>query len=221
MATWNAAFNASPAGGDNPSQGDDKIREFKVTMYDRWVKEHYLDLSEGGAQPRQGLHRAGSAVAFYQVSAPTQRNGVALGSTDSGIIWINSTTKDMYTWTGSAWALTAMPPIGSVYMQLPGYDAPGTLYPGTTWTDISSVFAGDFFRVAGGNASAFASGRQAQDIQPHGHFVPVCDANVTGAIYPRLASGGTVYPVSVSTALAGATETRPQNQTILVFVRTA
>jgi hypothetical protein len=103
MATWNAAFNASPAGGDNPSQGDDKIREFKVAVYDRVVKEHNFDLTEGGAQPRQGLHKAGSAVAFHQASAPTQRNGVALGANDAGLIWVNSTTGVWYRWSGSAW----------------------------------------------------------------------------------------------------------------------
>lgn len=102
MATWNAAFNASPAGGDNPSFGDDKIRELKTTLVDRFIKEHYFDISEGGAQPRQGLHRAGSAVAFYQNAAPTQRNSANLSVADAGIFFVDSADKNIKVWDGDS-----------------------------------------------------------------------------------------------------------------------
>ena len=109
MATnIDSAFQASPAGGDNPAQGDDKIREFKVAMYERWLKEHNMDLAEGGAQPRQGLHKAGSAVAFYQASAPTQRNGVALATVDAGLLWLDSDTGALNQWSGSVWVDVAV-----------------------------------------------------------------------------------------------------------------
>lgn len=101
--TVNSAFMGQPAGGEDPSLGDDRIRAFKEAWKERLEKEHYLDLTEAGVQPRQGLHRAGSAVAFYQASAPTTRNGVALGATDSGLLWRSSTTGDLWVYTGSAW----------------------------------------------------------------------------------------------------------------------
>lgn len=101
--TVNSAFMAQPAGSEDPSLGDDRIRAFKLAWKERLEKEHYLDLTEAGTQPRQGLHRAGSAVAFYQASAPTERNGVALGATDSGLLWRSSTTGDLWVYTGSAW----------------------------------------------------------------------------------------------------------------------
>lgn len=100
--TVNSAFMSLPAGSEDPSLGDDRIRAFKAAWKERLEKEHFLDLSEAGAQPRQGLHKAGSAVAFYQASAPTQRNGVALGASDAGILW-SSTTGKLSVWTGTAW----------------------------------------------------------------------------------------------------------------------
>jgi len=54
----------------------------------------------------------------------------------------------------------AAPPVGFVYIRFPGMDDPNTLFPGTTWENISSQYPGAFFRAEGGNASAFGSGLQ-------------------------------------------------------------
>ena len=48
-------------------------------------------------------------------------------------------------------------PVGFVYWQLPGKKAPGDMFAGT-WTNISSQFAGLFFRAEGGNAAEFYTG---------------------------------------------------------------
>ena len=57
----------------------------------------------------------------------------------------------------SGWGvISAAPPIGTVYVQFPGKSAPADLYGGE-WTNISSQFAGMFFRAEGGNAAAFGS----------------------------------------------------------------
>ena len=60
----------------------------------------------------------------------------------------------------SSGSTSAAPPIGFVYIRFPGMDDPNTLFPGTTWENISSNFAGAFFRAEGGNASTFGSGLQ-------------------------------------------------------------
>lgn len=86
--TWSSAYELTPAGDDDPSEGDDRIRETKVATRERLEKEHNMDLSEAGLQPRQGLHKAGSAVAFHQASAPTTRNGVALAAADAGLVGV-------------------------------------------------------------------------------------------------------------------------------------
>ena len=51
-------------------------------------------------------------------------------------------------------------PTGYIYIQFPNQLAPQDLWPGTEWTNVSSQFAGLFFRAEGGNASAFGNGTQ-------------------------------------------------------------
>ena len=60
-------------------------------------------------------------------------------------------------------------PIGSIYIQLKGQSAPSDLFGGT-WENISSSYAGRFFRAEGGNAAAFGSD-QGQSVYPHTHTI--------------------------------------------------
>ena len=132
-------------------------------------------------------------------------------------------------------------PIGYVYWQFPGKDSPDDMSLIGTWANISSTFAGDFFRAEGGDASAFDSGEQADAMQ-----------RITGAIgsdaspFPALegvfseqsglpsqngasiASGQTgdiVFDSADSTSPNAAktddVETRPVNHTIRLWERTA
>jgi len=59
-------------------------------------------------------------------------------------------------------------PVGFVYIQFPGMSLPSDLMMGT-WSNISSNFAGDFFRAEGGNALAFEKGEQAPQNLSHSH----------------------------------------------------
>ncbi len=105
--TWNAAFEASPAGTDNISQGDDKIREDKVAVRERAEREHIWGTSETNAN--HGWHREGSAMAYVDASEPTNRPDGATGLTaaiDEGRLWIDTdggATPFYYT-SGGAWA---------------------------------------------------------------------------------------------------------------------
>ncbi len=113
-------------------------------------------------------------------------------------------------------------PLGFVYVQFPGLSDPTALFGGT-WTNISSSFAGDFFRAEGGNASAFGSGRQSQDIQPHSHTINRSIVTIDGSGW--LSASGTLNSLRVdqvstgvaSTSTVGTTETRPVNRTIRVW----
>lgn len=159
----NSAFMAQPAGSEDASLGDDRIRSFKAAFKERLEKEHYLDLAEAGAQPRQGLHRAGSAVAFYQASAPTTRNGIALGASDAGILWVSSTSGNVAVYSGSSWiSIGAAPPVGATYFRGPHDAAPSTLWAGTTWTDVSYEEANLGRRVVGNMAGAMFGGTPAR-----------------------------------------------------------
>ena len=62
-------------------------------------------------------------------------------------------------------------PVGSVYVRFKGQPAPNTLWGGT-WQNISSQYAGEFFRAEGGDAPPFG--------QSQAEGLP----NITGQIYP-------------------------------------
>lgn len=64
---------------------------------------------------------------------------------------VDNNTKDI------AGLTKASIPIGFVYTQYPGQLAPNQLWPGLTWSNISSNFGGSFFRGEGGQAAAFGS----------------------------------------------------------------
>ena len=129
---WNSAFEAAPAGGDSPALGDDKIREVKSAVSERLIKEHKMDLSSGAAAS-DGWHRQGSAIDYYQASAPTTRpDGVtALDASDYGRRWVRTGDRAELVYTASGWvallytnsfleALTAdpaSPSVGQIWLR--------------------------------------------------------------------------------------------------------
>lgn len=96
---WDALYELAPSDTTYVKDTDDAIRSLKTATRERVTKEHEFDLA---SQARQGLHRAGSAVAFYQASAPTQRNGVALAVADAGILFIDSDDNLAEVWVGDS-----------------------------------------------------------------------------------------------------------------------
>ena len=103
MATWNGSFQVIPAGTDTPTQGDDEIRNTRAAIEERMKNEHttYSGDPTGGAANLDWLHKPGSAVSFYQNSAPTTRiNGQALVN---GILWYDTTNKQLKIYSGGSW----------------------------------------------------------------------------------------------------------------------
>lgn len=92
MATWNTAFEQTPAGSESPSLGDDRFRELKVAVRERLEKEHVMDLT-GGIAGDDGWHESGSAKVYFQSAAPTTRpdGATSLTAADNGRIWMSST----------------------------------------------------------------------------------------------------------------------------------
>jgi hypothetical protein len=114
--TWAAAYEATPAGSDDPRAADDRMREIKVSVRERDEREHQSALAEATA--RHGVHRIGSARGFYQAAAPTTMgDGTgtrALSSTDDqGRLWINSSTKELKGYDGAAFAALYVGTAGS------------------------------------------------------------------------------------------------------------
>lgn len=98
---WNAAYEASPSGTDLISNGDDRIRALKSDIRERHEREHVRNASD---KTLDGLHREGSARAYYVGTEPTNRpDGTSLDSNDDGRLWYDSTNDILYVYTGSAW----------------------------------------------------------------------------------------------------------------------
>lgn len=80
---------------------------------------------------------AGSTTDSYIITAVTSGTANEL------------TTKKIYK--------TSSPPINFIYVQYRGQDAPATLFPGTTWSNVSSTYAGRFFRAEGTVSCTYGS----------------------------------------------------------------
>jgi hypothetical protein len=107
-------------------------------------------------------------------------------------------------------------PIGFVYFQLRDQPEPAALFTGT-WENISSQYAGLFFRVEGGNAISFGN-NQDMMIQNHRHSSFIAHGNIVGN--EGIAQALT-FTTNDYTGYAGGIETRPVNTTIKVWKRTA
>jgi len=131
-----------------------------------------------------------------------------------------------------AFILDYIYPIGTTYIQFPGDSDPSTLFGGT-WSNVSSEIAGNFMRFEGGNASAFESGTQNDAYGIHNHYQGLAlNVNTSGfTSFGNTSAGGanTRAPqlVAISadykpyTSDSGSSETRPDNETVRKWRRTA
>lgn len=104
--TWDATYELTPAGTDDPRAADDRMREMKLADRERGEREHGWATSEASA--RHGIHRKGSARASYGTGDPTTvpdgTSTRALNSTDDdGRLHVDATTKQLKVYDGSAW----------------------------------------------------------------------------------------------------------------------
>lgn len=142
-------------------------------------------------------------MAFYQASAPTTRNGIALGASDAGILWVSSTSGNVAVYSGSSWiSIGAAPPVGATYFRGPHDAAPSTLWAGTTWTDVSYEEADLGRRVVGNMAGAMFGGTPARLSASVSAGVPAISIVSGGSGYLSGGSG------SINLIIAGACTTQ-------------
>lgn len=114
--------------------------------------------------------------------------------------------------------LVLAPAINSIYIQFRGQSAPADLYPGTTWQNISSTYAGRFFRAEGTVSCSYtANGSTATYSNAAVAFGSVQKAslpNITGfaemdvgGIYNNNNQSGAIYKHSLRRGLYGDYET--------------
>jgi len=85
---------SSPNDTTAVKDGDDEIRDLRVGTRLRIEKEHIAPAGSSAG----GEHKAGSAVAYYQSSAPTTKpdGSTSLDSDDNGRLWIDSDDQVLY-----------------------------------------------------------------------------------------------------------------------------
>ncbi|XP_021967010.2 uncharacterized protein LOC110862122 isoform X1 [Folsomia candida] len=121
-------------------------------------------------------------------------------------------------------------PSGFIYTQYPGQADPTTLFPTYTWTDVTTEYAGQFFRAEGGNSATF--GTPQAESSPKittiswGNAAPgttwPTSIQIADGVSPHMfvstGGDGPVDGISV-TATGYATEVRPVNQAIRIWKR--
>lgn len=142
--------------------------------------------------------------------------------------------------TGINIVIPSTMPVGAIYVQFAGQSDPTTLFGGT-WENVSSIYAGLFFRAEGGAAAAFGSsqGGGAPNIVGFMGNVQMANWASTGAFYPNgtdgneynwneFRAGGSgqrginmYFSAANSNGIYSAPEVRPINHTIRIWKRTA
>ena len=165
----------------------------------RWLDDMRViqtDLSYTPAAVREGCQAyimSPSAARTIDVSSASSNIGAAVYIRNLGATYsitfkqtasISSTIGPgqfaMFMWNGASWDLiygtSAPPPIGYAYIQGVNDASPGTLWPGTTWSDVSSEEAGRFRRIKGtytppnGGTMGLATVGATQDHAGQGHI---------------------------------------------------
>jgi hypothetical protein len=172
---------------------------------------------EGGVGIEKGLNVGGAAKILSTANSTSKDTGAVVVEGGVGIEKNLNVGGDI-SGNGKGYM-----PIGSVYTQYPGQSAPGDLFVGT-WTNISSQYAGLFFRAEGGRANTFGGDSQSDSLKSHNHTysdipfsIRTTNDNISGNYYVFQAS----WQNTRITGDTGGEETRPVNTTIKVWKRTA
>lgn len=110
-------------------------------------------------------------------------------------------TKDVV-FDGTKWVeVDKSMPIGSIYIQFSGQSDPTTLFGGT-WQNISSTYAGRFFRAEGEDAAAFGS-NQAEGLP-----------NADGSWYTGFSRDGAPLILGRAAGVFSSSEVAPSTRTV-------
>ena len=98
----NTGFNATPAGTDDPRQGDDRIRDLKLALAERISREMFFALKGGSSAGQEGNLRQGAGRIYHRSSAPTTKpDGNAIDSDDVGRLYCQSNTTPLTVYTSN------------------------------------------------------------------------------------------------------------------------
>lgn len=206
----------------------------KNTFYDKTTMDGKLDAIgsiEQATSSKAGIMKLFTTLGQNTDGAPTNK---AVQDAISGKANTEHTHDDRY-YTESEINAKIMP-VNSIYVQFRGQSEPSSLFGGK-WSNISSSFAGEFFRAEGGNAASFGN-TQTDAIRNitgtineglinvsynSGSATDVFNVFQSSAKYGGGSDGGK-YKKSVtfdaSRSVPTAQENRPYNSTIRIWKRT-
>ncbi len=119
-------------------------------------------------------------------------------------------------------------PIGFIYVQLPNEKSPTEIWPWMTWNDVSSAYAGVFFRVDGGGSATFGQTQEensprlirVRTLNPPPSYINdiqvYANGTETQAIPTGFAGSNPLY--SLAFTVSGG-EVRPRNMAFRVWKR--
>lgn len=213
----------------------------KNTFYDKTTVDGKLDAIgsvEQATSSKAGIMKLFTALGQNTDGAPTNKavqDAISAINTSLGGKSNTGHTHDDRYYTEAEINAKIMP-VNSIYVQFRGQSEPSSLFGGT-WSNISSSFAGEFFRAEGGKAASFGS-TQTDAIRNitgtineglinvaynSGNSTDVFNVFQSGAKYGGGSDGGK-YKKSVtfdaSRSVPTADENRPYNSTIRIWKRT-
>lgn len=193
----------------------------------------------GGVYPFSGTFA--QAIGGYPIGATVRK------ASGSGR-WRNTVAGNMNNpdTGGEGWVPDDAPtmPVGAIYVQFSGQTDPTTLFGGT-WDNISSTYAGLFFRAEGGDAATFGetqtsgapniTGSMSVENNNIAFLTNSASLTVSGCFASPIMGNGATFagsqttrPIGVNFSAANANETygaadeiRPANSTIRIWKRTA
>ena len=182
-------------------------------------------------QARQEF-RDGLEVAKKEIDSLKQSLAASKGECAKETLLLRKTLEDEIVRKDRELKQSLLPP-GFIYVQLSMDKSPAELWPWANWTEISSSYAGVFFRVVGGGAGSFGSIQEANSntvshVKSHSDYsftkqvdVKLTPGHWSEGIYTG-ASAGT-FPASehLLTFYTTDGEVRPRNMAMRVWKRVA
>jgi microcystin-dependent protein len=152
MTAWNEA--TYPADSLKISDIPLVFRQLQFALSDLWEPEHTTIAGNYAASAGNitGFqHKEGSAIAYYEDSAPTNQpdGATSLTTSDAGRVWFDSDDANrQYVWTGSAWSAVGLP-VGVIQMWAGVYTAPPTGWLICRGGAVSRSVYSDLFALIG------------------------------------------------------------------------
>ena len=185
MTKTNTFDVTTPAGSDNPTQGDDRIRELKDAIQEREDVDHYWEKVGNIVDTDDvGYHRQCTFIEAADIGTGASGRPILGAQTVSGkpeLMYTDEDDNDIQITDGGA--LKASTFVTGDWI----LSSVGTAHTG--WTEVSATYAGKYIRIG---ATGLATGGSATHTHERGSFtVSGSTGTNSGAQVPTTPGAGT------------------------------